>query len=165
MERWNWIEAKERKSWHRLYETATLGQTPQYESRWWWVSLCSVTEICWYAQACFNSLGISIFYHQMVTSSFKRRCSQLPVCDDWAMVYTLIYLPSMLLQPSTPWSSCSLALSMASLWLCFFSGAGSDLGTLRQTKQGTEQAVGGASLLRVGCVSALLCWAESVLTI
>lgn len=84
-----------------------LGQTPQYEWRWWWVSLWGITKICWYAQACFNSLGISIFYHQMVTSSFKQNALNY-LCVVIEQYYTVIHLPPMLLQPSTPWTSCSL---------------------------------------------------------
>lgn len=67
----------------------------------------------------------------------------------WYVSHPCCFSP-VLLDPPAAWLQDS-ALSIASLWLCFFSGAGSDLSTLRQTKQGTEQAIGGASFLRVGC--------------
>lgn len=67
----------------------------------------------------------------------------------WYVSHPCCFSP-VLRDPPAAWLQDS-ALSIASLWLCFFSGAGSDLSTLRQTKQGTEQAIGGASFLRVGC--------------
>lgn len=63
----------------------------------------------------------------------------------WYISHPCCFSPVLLEPPAAS------ALSITSLWLCFFSGAGSDLGTLRQTKQGTEQEIGGASFLRVGC--------------
>lgn len=73
----------------------------------------------------------------------------------WYLSHPCCFSP-VLLDPPAAWLQDS-ALSITSLWLCFFSGAGSDLGTLRQTKQGTEQAIGGASFLRVGCGVICLC--------
>lgn len=77
----------------------------------------------------------------------------------WYISHPCCFSP-VLLDPPAAWLQDS-ALSVTSLWLCFFSGAGSDLGTLRQTEQGTEQAVGGASFLRVGSGVTCLpgeCW-------
>lgn len=66
-------------NWKSGKDTTVNGDDNRFHS-------VSVSKIPCYAQACFSSLVVSLFHHQMVTSGFKLRCSQLPVCDGWAIV-------------------------------------------------------------------------------
>lgn len=73
--------------------------------------------------------------------------------SDSALWYVSLpcHFSPVVLDPPAAWLQDS-ALSIPSLWLCFFSGAGSDLSTLRQKKQGTEQASDRRSIISTGRV-------------